>query len=148
MSDPTPGLVITGAGIEPPVETVFGREGKVEAAPGDYDATQVLLNRTGGGTVADALVDVGQAVELVQDQQIQLEQAMVALSSTISTGSYRHTQPVPSSHWVIDHNLGKYPSVVVIDSAGDEVLGAVSYPTLNRLEVRFSGAFSGVAECN
>lgn len=62
--------------------------------------------------------------------------------------TYVHTQLVATDVWVIDHGLGKYPSVVCIDSAGDEIKGETSYSTNNQVTVTFSSATGGVAYCN
>lgn len=46
------------------------------------------------------------------------------------------------------HNLGKYPSVTVFNSAGDEVVGAVNYLSINVLTVTFSSSFTGIVTLN
>lgn len=61
---------------------------------------------------------------------------------------YVHTQSVASSSWVISHDLGKFPSVTVIDSANNTVLGDINYNTDNTLTLTFSAAFTGVAYLN
>lgn len=61
---------------------------------------------------------------------------------------HTHTQAVPSDTWVIAHNLGKYPSVSVVDSSGGEVEGEVSHTSPNQLTVVFSAGFSGSAYLN
>lgn len=53
-----------------------------------------------------------------------------------------------SAEVTVDHNLGKYPSIVIFDSAGDEVEGAVEHISLNQLILRFSSAFTGIVTCN
>lgn len=58
------------------------------------------------------------------------------------------TQRVASDNWVIEHNLGKYPSVTVVDSADNVVMGDVIYLSKNRLEVIFVSPFSGKAYLN
>jgi hypothetical protein len=64
-------------------------------------------------------------------------------------GSYfTFTQGTPLATWVVVHNLGKFPSVVVEDSTGDLVLGDIHYDNPNQVTLNFSGAFSGVATCN
>lgn len=50
--------------------------------------------------------------------------------------------------YTVNHNLGKYPAVTVIDSAGDEVIGDVEYLDLNTLRVVFSAPLSGRVTCN
>lgn len=56
-----------------------------------------------------------------------------------------HEQLTPSSLWVINHNLSKYPSVTVTDSAGNVVIGDVKHVSLNTTEISFSAAFAGKA---
>lgn len=43
----------------------------------------------------------------------------------------------------VTHNLGKIPSVQVIDTSGDEVVGDTSHANVNELTVFFSAPFSG-----
>lgn len=62
--------------------------------------------------------------------------------------TFVHLQGVPSDTWTIVHNLGKYPSVMVQDSAGDEVEGGITYVDFNTVSVTFTGAFSGRAILN
>lgn len=64
------------------------------------------------------------------------------------TVEYIHTQGTASNTWTINHNLGKYPSVMVSDSAGTIVIGEVKYVTINQIIVYFSGTFSGKAYLN
>lgn len=66
--------------------------------------------------------------------------------STDST--FLHQQQVPSAVWTINHNLGKEPSVTVIDSAEQEVQGDVTYPTINQVVITFSAPFGGRARLN
>lgn len=62
--------------------------------------------------------------------------------------TYIHNQSVSSDTWVVIHNLHKYPSVSVMDSAGSEVEGEVHYDSLNQVTIIFSVAFSGMATLN
>lgn len=50
--------------------------------------------------------------------------------------------------WVIEHNLGKNPSVSVADSAGSWIIGEVNYINDNKLTITFNSSFSGVAYLN
>lgn len=61
---------------------------------------------------------------------------------------YEYTQGTPAAAWHITHNLGKHPSVTVLDSANSQVEGDVVYNSINDLTINFSGAFSGVAYLN
>lgn len=58
---------------------------------------------------------------------------------------YIHTQDMPASVWLIEHKLGGYPSVTVVDSGNNVGFGAVRYLDTLRLEVSFSAGFSGKA---
>lgn len=63
--------------------------------------------------------------------------------------NFVHQQGVPSDVWVCPHGLGKFPSVTVIDSAGDRVAGAeVHYDSVNQCTLRFGAPFSGSALFN
>lgn len=62
--------------------------------------------------------------------------------------TYVHTQNVASDIWTIVHNLDRYPSVTVVDSAGSVVIGDVLYSDNNTIVLGFQGAFSGNAYLN
>jgi hypothetical protein len=60
-----------------------------------------------------------------------------------------YTQPFTSQSVVtVTHNLGKYPSVTVLDSAGDQCEGDVDQLSTSQLTVTFSAPFSGTVYCN
>ena len=62
--------------------------------------------------------------------------------------TYLHDQGVPSSIWTVVHNLDKRPSVTVVDSAGSDVTGNVSYIDDNELTITFNASFTGQAYIN
>lgn len=62
--------------------------------------------------------------------------------------SYTHNQMVPAADWTITHNLARFPSVTVIDSAGSTVVGDVEYLSNNAVAVHFTAAFGGSAYLN
>lgn len=66
----------------------------------------------------------------------------------VSGASYVHDQAVASDVWVVDHGLGRFPAIVTVDSAGDEVEGSVRYDSANRITVTFSAPFGGKAYIN
>ena len=57
-------------------------------------------------------------------------------------------QNVASNHWIIQHNLNKFCSVVAADSSNHIVYPEIIYKDLNTIEVISEGAFSGKAFCN
>lgn len=62
-----------------------------------------------------------------------------------SGGYFEYLQITPASIWIINHPLMFRPNVTVVDSAGFEVLGDVSYPLPGRVVVEFSSQFGGTA---
>jgi hypothetical protein len=77
----------------------------------------------------------------------------VAAANAVATGGltdrhYAHEQSTAAATWDVPHNMNKYPSVTITDSAGDEVEGEVRYNGLNSLVVSFSAPFAGKAYLN
>ena len=66
----------------------------------------------------------------------------------INNGTYIHEQNTASDRWEIIHKLGKYPSVTVVDSAGNEVTTSVQYIDKNICIVTTNGKFKGIAYLN
>jgi len=56
-----------------------------------------------------------------------------------------HTQGTASTTWTINHALGGYPSVMIVDSAKTVVYGEINYLSTTQVVVNFSSAFSGYA---
>lgn len=61
------------------------------------------------------------------------------------TVAYEHDQQIASNFWQINHNLGWYPNVTVVDSAGTIYEGEIDYVNVNSLILTFSAGFSGKA---
>ena len=58
------------------------------------------------------------------------------------------TQNATATTWNIQHNLGKFPSITVIDSGNTVVTGEYTYIDNNNVQLNFSAAFSGKAYLN
>lgn len=63
----------------------------------------------------------------------------------VNTRRHVHDQSAISDHWVINHSLGGYPSVMVVDTARNVVIGEITYNSTTQVVVDFSAAFSGYA---
>lgn len=61
---------------------------------------------------------------------------------------YTHTQSIASTTWNVTHNLGKFPSVSIVDSAGAAWLSDVRHIDSISLTITFAAAFGGVAYLN
>lgn len=84
---------------------------------------------------------------VIGDENIELE--MGTQTRTITEDkNYLHVQSVASDEWVINHNLNKYPSVSVLDSANNEVIGDVEHIDKNNLKIKFASGFTGKATLN
>lgn len=64
------------------------------------------------------------------------------------TVEYEHEQAQTSEVWEIHHNLGKFPSITVVDSSGSEVITDVRYIDENNCEIITNGEFKGTAYLN
>ena len=62
--------------------------------------------------------------------------------------NFTYNQIAASASWNITHNLGKNPSVSIVDSGGNWVVGDVLYINNNELTINFNSAFSGTAYLN
>ena len=82
---------------------------------------------------------------------IQPNKTLKYIGSDTSGGSdksFVFTQSVAAAKWEIQHNLDKYPSVSIVDSAGTEVVGDVQYTDQNNIVILFTAPFSGKAYLN
>lgn len=62
--------------------------------------------------------------------------------------TFTFEQSIASNTWEITHNLGRNPSVVVVDSAGNVFYPAVQYVNENQLIVTMNGETTGKAYLN
>jgi DNA relaxase NicK len=89
-----------------------------------------------------------------QTKNFTLSSFSTLVSSTINVpgedevDSYVHEQNSPSAVWTINHNLSKYPSIVLVDSEDDVIYGEVNYDSNNTIIITLSAAISGKAFLN
>lgn len=62
--------------------------------------------------------------------------------------TFEFTQTVPSLVWSIQHNLGKFPSVSVVDTGNTTVISQIDYIDNNNLTITNSAQFAGKAYLN
>lgn len=67
------------------------------------------------------------------------------LAASKTQGNYTHQQTLPADEWLISHNLGKYPVVVIADNEGFVQMGTIQYLSLNQVRVTFENEISGFA---
>ena len=118
-----------------------------------------------------ARIDVGQAINYIQTGTAEIDEAVheglvligeqvdkaeayaesAAESSEMAyryRSTYIHEQGVASSEWVINHNLNKFPSVTVVDSADNEIIVGVRYVDANTCIIDLTSPFKGKAYLN
>ena len=66
----------------------------------------------------------------------------------LSSKTFVYEQGVASDTWEITHNLNKFPTVVLVDSAGTTFGAAVTYNSSNKCTVHMNGATTGIAYLN
>lgn len=81
-----------------------------------------------------------------EDIKVNVDNANLTISAVKKT--YVHEQSVASATWEIQHNLDRYPSVTVVDSAGDVVHCDAKYIDRNNVRLDFSAEFGGKAYLN
>ena len=73
--------------------------------------------------------------------------AVFTLSSQ-GAPTFEFTQAAAATTWNIQHNLGKFPSVSVINNNNIVINGEVTYIDNNNVQLNFSAGFSGKAYLN
>ena len=68
--------------------------------------------------------------------------------STQGVPTFIFNQGVPATTWSITHNLGKFPSITVIDTGNTVVTGEYTYVDNNNVTLTFSAGFAGKAYLN
>lgn len=89
---------------------------------------------------------ISQEVTARENADVDLQTQINEIS--IQARGYVHEQGIASDVWVIEHNLNKHPSVTIVDSAENEVIGEIEYISNNIVEVKLKGASKGKAYLN
>lgn len=112
MSEPTPGLTVTAESEAAGVQSVFGRAGPaIVAVPGDYDATEIPMQRGAALRVKDAVDALSATTSEVSARQTQLS----TLVSQLSTASQ-----------VLKRSLGALPRYRVVYAVDEEHVALAS----------------------
>ena len=86
------------------------------------------------------------------DEALELANSFDGRITTIENNTYlqgyTHDQAEAASTWVVEHNLDRYPSIMVVDSAGSRVDYAAKYINSNTCELYFNAPFTGTAYLN
>lgn len=138
------GIQFNGGGSGPLPENVVTTDGEQTLTNKTIDAdnNNILNINVNNFKEGEILQDVGN-VDTASEEKIV---SQMAVAKAVDT--YIHDQATPSDTWVIVHNLNRYPSVTVVDSAGTQFAVQVDYNTRNQVTIYMNGATSGKAYLN
>lgn len=74
-----------------------------------------------------------------------VEVAATGPQGPVGAGAYVHSQSSPSTTWTINHNMGIYPAVELLDTGGQEIDGEISHTSINQTIVRLNPPSAGIA---
>ncbi len=115
------------------------------SAFGHFTIDSYTLN---SGVYTLALTLVGSGSNGVLSENAFYDFAVFTLSSGLADKTFEFTQGVPATTWNIQHDLGKFPSITVIDTADTVVTGQYEYIDNNNVTLTFSAGFAGKAYLN
>lgn len=109
----------------------------------------VTLEQNGDrATISGAPLQSALALEeqarVAEDNSLQEQITAIAQKEN----GYIHEQGIASAVWTVQHNLDKYPSVTVVDSAENEIVAEVEYLDKNTVQITMTGASKGRAYLN
>ena len=102
----------------------------------------------GGGVYTLALTLVSVGSNGILNENIFYDFAVFTLSSGLADKTFVYEQIGPATTWNIPHNLGKFPSVSVVNNNNIIINGEVTYIDNNNVQLNFSAGFSGKAYLN
>jgi hypothetical protein len=120
-------------------------------------AYEVWLKDGNNGTIEDFLQSLKGAdggayihpdfhsADIIEETE---ERQFISLEEKLRLSGYIHDQISSSQVWHVTHTLDKFPSVSVVDTGGNLVIGDVEYITTSELKISFNHEFSGKAYLN
>ena len=112
------------------------------ANPGGTTLT-IAGNISIAGTLADNNGNIG-----VLGKVLTSTGAGIVWDDSPQSPTFTFTQGVAATTWNITHNLGKFPSITVIDTGNTVVTGEYNYTSNINVILTFSAAFAGKAYLN
>ena len=129
------------------------------------DGSQILINQQrkidefGHYTIKDYVLDAGAdplfatlTLEHIGGTGLLVKDKTYDVASFYKSNqgvpTFIYPQVVPAKIWNITHNLGKFPSITVIDTGNTVVQGEYTYINNNSVALKFSAPFGGKAYLN
>tara|TARA_R100000541_G_scaffold47704_1_gene54734 strand:- start:9 stop:482 length:474 start_codon:yes stop_codon:yes gene_type:complete len=96
---------------------------------------------------ADNAIDTS-SFTFIADELSEDEYTILDINSSGGDKNFIHHQSSANATWNVNHNLGKFTSVTVVDSGNTVVQGQIVFVDPNNITLIFSSAFSGRAYFN
>ena len=109
----------------------------------DYGIYRVQSVNPMANGVLEIVVDLLQSNGSITDGE-----SLVFSSSFTLKDKTLTTPELNGSVWNIQHNLNKYPSVTIVDTANTVIYAEITYSDLNNLTITFSSSVTGRAHLN
>lgn len=74
--------------------------------------------------------------------------AVLQSAGGIENTTYTHEQDLPAATWTVTHNLGRHPSITVVDNLGGQLYPDVRYVDADIAQITHSVPLTGRAYCN
>jgi hypothetical protein len=145
----TPGKYLIYTGTEPTVYPELSRIQLTETtslSQGAFASNEVILSIT---LQTELGSDAGNYKFVTHQLGFNTATAERELNLKIKGDTTRtFTQSTASTLWTINHNLGKHPSITIVDNTGEVVDGRIQYTNANQVICEFSPALAGKAYIN
>ena len=129
----------------------------IKTETGTKDHTQLINRDLPDQHPIDAITGLREALD-DSDAKIQTEkEERIAADANlqeqidnidVTDDTFVYEQGIASDVWVITHNLNKYPSITLVDSAGTVFKAKEEYNSANQVTVYLNGATTGKAYLN
>lgn len=121
----------------------------------NFDALFQIDGGTSWGMIGGDIQNQTDLIELL-DEKVNSIEGQGVINTTriedrviITSTTFVFEQAVATDTWVINHNLNKFPSIYVVDTAGhSQMPDDIEVNDMNTITVRFLAAFSGKAYLN
>lgn len=119
----------------------------------EIDVGQAVTYIESGKAEIKPLVDEAkgyknEAAQSAQNAAASADRAEAAAESIVSDKTFVFEQGEASDTWEIEHNLGKFPSVEIVDTAGSRFFPAIQWVDENKCIATMNGATKGKAYLN
>ena len=127
------------------LKTLINTTYTLATTPGINAVDLRLIDSDGVDVSTTKFKGVGNLINITTpiNNQINIE-ALASDANFIYSGN----QNVASTTWTIVHNLNKYPSVTVVDTAVQTIYGRVDYPLQSKVVITFANPIKGLAFLN